>query len=171
MSAMLESLALQARALDAQGDRETAMTILIKALKFAEPEGFVGVFVDEGEAMQSLLAATASQLESAIDPSLISLKVYVAKLLKAFSTNQKAGAVSHPQARADGLIEPLTTRELEVLQLIAAGDSNQTIADKLIITVSAVKKHIGNIFGKLNVNSRTKALVRARQLGLLSTDQ
>jgi ATP-dependent transcriptional regulator len=171
MSAMLESLALQARALDAQGDREMAVTILIKALKFAEPEGFAGVFVDEGEVMQSLLAATARQLESAIDPALISLKVYVAKLLEAFPANQKAGAVSHPQAKADGLIEPLTTRELEVLQLIAAGDSNQTIADKLVITVSAVKKHIGNIFGKLNVNSRTKALVRARQLGLLSTDQ
>jgi LuxR family maltose regulon positive regulatory protein len=171
MSAMLESLALQARALDAQGDRETAVTILIKALKFAEPEGFAGIFVDEGEVMQSLLAAIARQLESAIDPALISLKVYVAKLLEAFPANQKAGAVSHPQAKADGLIKPLTTRELEVLQLIAAGDSNQTIADKLVITVSAVKKHISNIFGKLNVNSRTKALVRARQRGLLSTDQ
>ena len=67
-------------------------------------------------------------------------------------------------------IEPLTPRELEVLQLIAAGDSNQTIADKLFITLSAVKKHTGNIFNKLNVNSRTQAVVRARLLGLISMD-
>ncbi len=68
------------------------------------------------------------------------------------------------------MIEHLTARELEVLKLIAAGDSNQTIAEKLVITVSAVKKHTGNIFGKLNVNSRTQAVVCARQLGLLPVD-
>ena len=69
------------------------------------------------------------------------------------------------------MVEPLTPRELEILQLIAAGDSNQVIADKLVITVSAVKKHTGNIFGKLNVNSRTQAVARARQIGLLATDR
>jgi LuxR family maltose regulon positive regulatory protein len=68
-------------------------------------------------------------------------------------------------------IESLTPRETEVLQLIAAGDSNQRIADKLVITLSAVKKHTGNIFNKLNVNSRTQAIARARQLGLLSSDE
>jgi LuxR family maltose regulon positive regulatory protein len=66
-------------------------------------------------------------------------------------------------------IESLTPRELEVLQLIAGGDSNQSIANKLVITLSAVKKHTGNIFRKLNVNSRTQAIARARQLGLLSS--
>ena len=68
------------------------------------------------------------------------------------------------------LIATLTNRELEVLQLIAAGNSNQAIAEKLVITLSAVKKHSTNIFGKLNVNSRTQAVAHARQLGLLSTD-
>jgi LuxR family maltose regulon positive regulatory protein len=57
------------------------------------------------------------------------------------------------------------------LQLIAAGDSNRTIADKLVITLSAVRKHAGNIFGKLNVNNRTQAVARARQLGWLSADR
>ena len=121
--------------------------------------------------MQSLLVAAARQLESAIDPTLISLKVYVAKLLEAFPSNQKAGAVSHPQSKTDGLVEAMTSRELEVLQLIAAGDSNRTIADNLVITVSAVKKHTGNIFGKMGVNSRTQAVARARQLGLLSQNK
>jgi LuxR family maltose regulon positive regulatory protein len=68
------------------------------------------------------------------------------------------------------LVEPLTTRELEVLHLIAAGDSNRAIAEKLVITVSAVKKHTGNIYGKLSVDSRTQAVARARQLRLLSLD-
>ena len=67
----------------------------------------------------------------------------------------------------EGLIEPLTNRELEVLRLIALGDSNQMIAGKLVITISAVKKHTGNIFGKLNVSNRTQAVARARQLNLL----
>lgn len=68
------------------------------------------------------------------------------------------------------LVEPLTARELEVLRLIAEGDSNQAIAEKLVITVSAVKKHTGNIYGKLAVGSRTQAISRARQLGLLAAD-
>jgi LuxR family maltose regulon positive regulatory protein len=61
----------------------------------------------------------------------------------------------------------LTPRELEVLQLLAAGDSNQTIADKLVITVRAVKKHTGNIYGKLGVKSRTQAIALAHELKLI----
>ncbi len=165
---LLESLTLQALGLDTQGDRKTAVAILIKALALAEPEGFVNIFIEAGEGMPSLIAAAERQLESAIDPAYIPLQVYAARLLEAFPANQKMGAVYDPQARTDGLVEALTSREFEVLQLIAAGDSNRTIAEKLVITVSAVKKHSSNIFGKLNVNSRTHAVARARQLKLLS---
>ncbi len=72
-----------------------------------------------------------------------------------------------PADDIDSLVEPLTAREVEILQLIAAGDSNQAVADKLFITLSAVKKHAGHIFAKLHVNSRTQAVARARQVGLL----
>ena len=65
------------------------------------------------------------------------------------------------------LIEPLTERELEVLHLVAAGWTDQEIADKLVITVRTVKKHVENIQGKLGVNNRTQAAVRARELDLL----
>ena len=65
------------------------------------------------------------------------------------------------------LVEPLSARELEILRLIAAGHSNQAIADTLIIAVSTVKRHINNIYGKLDVQSRTQALLRARELNLL----
>ena len=165
-SAFLESLTLQACVLEAQGKREAAITILIKTLTLAEPEGLVRLFVEEGERMQSILAAVERQPGSAIDPTMIHLKSYVARIVEAFPADQKAGKVLSRQAKATGLIDALTLRELEVLQLIAAGDSNQTIAEKLVITVSAVKKHTGNIFGKLNVNSRTQAVARARQLHL-----
>ena len=63
-------------------------------------------------------------------------------------------------------MEPLSERELEILRLIAAGHSNQKIADALVIAVSTVKKHINNIYGKLEVQSRTQALARARELNL-----
>lgn len=79
--------------------------------------------------------------------------------------------IENRRSKIDNLLEPLTPRELEVLQLIAAGDSNQTIADKLVITARTVKKHTGNIYGKLNVSSRTQAVARARQLGLLPSDR
>jgi len=171
MTTMLESLALQACALDAQGERDAAVTILIKALTLAEPEGFVRVFVDEGEVMQQLLSAGTRHPATATDQAAIPLKSYVAKLLQVFQAVSSHTETPISKGNMMELIEPLTSRELEVLQLIAAGDSNQTIGEKLVITVSAVKKHTGNVFGKLNVNSRTQAVARARQLGLLSADE
>jgi ATP/maltotriose-dependent transcriptional regulator MalT len=99
------------------------------------------------------------------------VKRYARKLLDAFPGYGKPVAPHAKRpVKVAGLVEPLTSRELQVLQLVAAGDSNRTIADKLVITVSAVKKHTGNIYGKLSVTSRTQAVARARQLGLLPTD-
>ncbi len=65
------------------------------------------------------------------------------------------------------LVEPLSGREIEVLQLIAAGLSNREIADRLVIATGTVKRHINNIYGKLDVRSRTQAVARSRDLGLL----
>ena len=65
------------------------------------------------------------------------------------------------------LIEPLSDRELEVLALLANGLTNQAIADELVIALSTVKKHVNNIFGKLNVSSRTHAVSRAQELKIL----
>jgi LuxR family maltose regulon positive regulatory protein len=94
---------------------------------------------------------------------------YIKHILAAFSDNHSSPEVSITAHVDDDLkpIESLTAREREVLNHIAAGDSNQMIADKLVITLSAVKKHTRNIFAKLNVNSRTQAIVRARQLKLI----
>lgn len=162
--AWLEIMVQKILAFEAKGDRKAALAKLEQILGFAAKEGFVRVFVDEGLAMQRLLTATERQ------PWAGPYTHYLHRLLDAFPAREKPGSAPVGPPVMEGIIEPLTARELEVLTLIAAGDSNQAIADKLVITVSAVKKHISNIFGKLSVNSRTQAIARARQLGLLPTN-
>jgi LuxR family maltose regulon positive regulatory protein len=137
---------------------------VLQALELAEPEGFISIFVEEGQPIaEALTILLKRNLLRAVKPA------YVREILAAFPKAQSRKAVLIEGIDDDlAPIEPLTPRELEVLQLIAAGDSNQIIASKLVITLSAVKKHAGNIFQKLNVSSRTQALVRARMLGLLT---
>jgi LuxR family maltose regulon positive regulatory protein len=71
------------------------------------------------------------------------------------------------RARVDGLAEPLTAREIEILRLIAAGMQNQEIADHLVISLATVKRHIANVYGKLGAGHRTAAVARATELRLL----
>jgi LuxR family transcriptional regulator, maltose regulon positive regulatory protein len=168
--ALIEMLALQVCALNAKSDNEAAVEVLLRALTLAEPEGFVRIFVDEGERMQQLLVAVLHKMGTSSRQASQPSKTYIINLLDAFPGTPKSQVSPHSGDKVTGLVEQLTPRELEVLQLIAAGDSNQTIANKLVITLRAVKKHTGNIFGKLNVNSRTQAIARARQLELLSPD-
>ena len=66
-----------------------------------------------------------------------------------------------------GIVEPLTSRELEVLQMLAAGMPNQRIARELVVSLDTVKKHVSHLLGKLGAASRTEAVARARQLGLI----
>jgi LuxR family maltose regulon positive regulatory protein len=139
-------------------------------LQLAAPEGFISVFVEEGAALRSLLIAQRSAPSAERADQLN----YLDRLLAAFPVAAPQTAPRQSEIKnqpAEKLIEPLTPRELEVLRLIAAGDSNQAIADKLVITVRAVKKHTGNIYGKLGVSRRTQAVARARQLALLSSDE
>jgi LuxR family maltose regulon positive regulatory protein len=153
----IKSFALQALAYRALGDRaqsEASARALGQALTLAEPEGYVRVFVDEGPPMAELLRRAQSR---GIAPA------YVNKLLSAFPDGGLSSAVRRPPS----LIEPLNERELEVLRLIADGLSNREIAGKLIIALSTVKWHINNLYGKLHVRSRTQALARAKELGLL----
>ena len=140
-----------------------ALAYLEQAVALAEPAGMVLLFVEEGRELIPLLNAVVEH-PSASDP----VKQYAKHLLKAYGVD--TATVPDTGGEVNGLVEPLTQREMEVLELIAMGDSNQTIADKLFITVRTVKKHTGNIYGKLNTNSRTQAVARARELGLLATD-
>jgi LuxR family maltose regulon positive regulatory protein len=153
MGSILEILILQALAFSAQGKGTEALHVLQRALTLAEPEGYIRLFVDEGAPMVTLLLQAHAR---AILPG------YVATLLAACNVHvDSAPLPSNP------LVEPLTERELEVLQLLVAGLSNQAIAQELIVTVGTVKRHINSIYSKLAVNSRTQAVNRAHTLQLL----
>ncbi len=163
---LIEILILQALALQKQGDPAQALAVLATSLALAQAEGYVRVFVDEGSPMQSLLAQWAAHAGDG------PLREYARHLLSQFGAAPEGLAAAQSRVSpTGGLVEPLTPRELEVLQLICAGDSNQAIAEKLVITVSAVKKHAGNVLGKLGVTSRAQAMVKARQLGLAPKDE
>lgn len=150
---VLEILILQALAYSANGDKSAALLSLEKALTLAESEGYIRIFVDEGEAIQPLLVSCLSQGNHV---------AYVKKLLDQLQPHRDS------QSPNQLLIEPLSERELDVLYLMADGHTNQAIANDLFIALSTVKKHINNIYGKLNVPNRTQAINRARDLGILS---
>jgi LuxR family maltose regulon positive regulatory protein len=152
MGNALEILVIQALAFAGQGDIPRALGPLGRALSMAEPEGYVHLFVDEGDAMRALLRhAAAKGIASA----------YTNRLLAAFETPAPARAATVE------LAEPLTGREIEVLRLIAAGLRNEEIAGQLFISLATVKRHIANAYGKLGVSHRTEAVARANELHLL----
>jgi LuxR family maltose regulon positive regulatory protein len=95
----------------------------------------------------------------------------VGKLLAALEEAGGSPARARPGAPSgtisSALIEPLSDRELEVLRLVAAGLANAEIAEQLFLAVGTVKRHVFNLYGKLGANSRTSAVARARELGLL----
>jgi LuxR family maltose regulon positive regulatory protein len=159
---LIEVLVLQAVALELQGDTPSALAVLERAVSLARPEGYMRVFLDEGKPIETLLRTAITRWRDR------DLLAYARKLLAAFCQEQAERPVPLAKTSKGGaLTEPLSERELEVLQLIAAGYSNQEIADKLVISVRTVKKHVENIHGKLGVRSRTQAAFRARELNLL----
>jgi LuxR family maltose regulon positive regulatory protein len=149
-----------------QGNADRALTFLERALSLAEPEGYIRVFVDEGEPMRSLLAEFQSTIkkrpQAGSDESSFRLLAYANKLLAAFS-----GPGPAVTPTSESLPESLSERELEILRLIQAGLTNQEIADQIVIAVSTVKWHINHLYAKLGVHTRTQALARAKELGLL----
>ncbi len=137
------------------------------ALQLGEPERFLQLYREEGQSMIPLLKAVI-KIESASDK----VKLYAKKILQSFGSPIETDEPA-PRRRGSNsidLVEQPTPREIEVLQLLAAGDSNQNIADKLYISVRTVKKHTSNIYAKLGAMNRTQAVAIARRYGLLSAD-
>jgi LuxR family maltose regulon positive regulatory protein len=175
LRSLIEILVLRALALRLKGERDLALSALEQALSLAEPEGYVRSFVDEGQPMAGLL----SQILEAqpIGREAVSQSFgpdYPAKLLAAFAEPTKDGrrkTETRPSStvlgRSSVLVEPLSKREIEVLRLIAAGLSNQEIAQELVVALSTVKSHINHIYGKLDAKSRTQAVAKAQALDLL----
>ena len=149
---VLEILVLQALALEASGEAEAALTPLAEALSMAEPEDYAWLFICEGEPVRALLRGAVARGVST---------AYASRLLGAL------GETAPPAEGGASLPEPLTSREVEILRLIAAGMRNQEIADELVISVATVKRHIANAYGKLGVDHRTEAVARANELRLI----
>jgi LuxR family maltose regulon positive regulatory protein len=161
LGSSIEILALQALAFQAQNEVPHALASLKRALTLAEPAGYFRIFVDGGPPMARLLYEALSQ---EISPD------YIRRLLEAFPVVEPETIdASSKQSHERDLIEPLSDREREILQLIAEGLTNQEIGSQLYLSLNTVKAHTRNIYGKLGVNSRTQATARARALGLLSS--
>ena len=153
-------LLLDALALYAQRETESAITTLKQALALTEPENYIRSFLDLGKPMQEHLSWSLESL-SLSEPR---LRAYISKLLSHFGADV---SVEIKLPTGDALIEPLTERELEVLRLVAQGLSNREISERLFLALSTVKGHTRIIFDKLQVQRRTEAVARARELGLL----
>lgn len=136
---------------------------LERALTLARPAGYTLLFLEECPTLVPVLEAIANRSAA---PA--ALPHDARRLLDAWRA--RTGAATAVSAVAAALADPLTPREREVLQLLARGDSNQAIADSLVITVRTVKKHVTNILGKLGVSNRTQAVARARELGLIASE-
>jgi LuxR family transcriptional regulator, maltose regulon positive regulatory protein len=155
--AVIEVTMLMAIAKWAEDDVSGSLTHLERALTLAEPEGYVRLFVDEGQPMLDLLRRART---AGIGGD------FTGQLMAAFAepANVEAPKVT---GAVQGITEPITAREIEILRLIAAGMRNQEIADHLVISTATVKRHIANAYGKLGASHRTDALLRANSLNLL----
>jgi LuxR family maltose regulon positive regulatory protein len=159
IGSMLDILITTALAYHAQGSTSQAFASLERALTLAQPEGYFRIFVNEGESMRSLLLDFRGLIEKQPRGKDHELRGYVDKLLSAF-----AQPAEIPQSNS---IELLSERELEVLRLIAQGLSNDEISQQLFLALDTVKGHNRRIYNKLQVQRRTEAIIRARELGLL----
>jgi LuxR family maltose regulon positive regulatory protein len=153
-------LILDALALYAQEDTSSAIVKLKRALALAEPENYVRSFLDIGKPMEEFLL-WGMECQAFGEPH---LRAYVSRLLSHFGGDIQ---IKPSQLASEGLIEPLSDRELEVLRLIAQGLSNREIGERLFLSLNTVKGHNQKIFDKLQVQRRTEAVERSRQLGLL----
>jgi LuxR family transcriptional regulator, maltose regulon positive regulatory protein len=160
MGSVIEILILQSLAHEAQGNILLALAPLERALALAEPEGYVRIFVDEGEPMRMLL----EELSRNRDHPLCS---YADKLLAAFPQSLEAMPQSKIANQKYKIVDPLSEREMEVLRLLGTELSGPEIARELVVSLNTLRTHTKSIFYKLGVNNRRAAVRRAEELDLL----
>jgi LuxR family maltose regulon positive regulatory protein len=170
----VHALALQAMAYELAGERALALVALGRATMLGEPGRFNRTFTGEGPVMTGLLEALADAVRRGRGPAESGPAPYLAYLLREVGVQPETVSATAemqrdpPTAAALALLpEPLSDREIEVLALIASGASNQQIAEHLVVSMSTVKTHINRTYRKLGARSRTQAIARGRQLGVL----
>jgi LuxR family maltose regulon positive regulatory protein len=164
VGSVIEILVLQALAHRAQGNNTAALAPLARALTLAEPQGYLRIFVDEGEPMRLLIADFRFSIEKQMSSNALAQLGYTDKLLAAFAplVNQPS-TFKKPKSE---MVEPLSERELEVLKLLRSELSGPEIARELMVSLSTVRTHTQNIFAKMGVNNRRAAVRRAEELNL-----
>ena len=175
VTSQMEILVLQAMARFALGDDRSKQTLL-RALALGEPEGYRRIFLDEGRRLSELLRQCRSEQQApgSYFPSLAFIESLLEDIQRTRSGRQPGTQTTERKtglntARLeDGFPISLSIREIEVLKLIAEGKSNQEISDHLYLALNTTKRHAYNIFAKLEVSKRTQAVMKARQLGLIS---
>jgi LuxR family maltose regulon positive regulatory protein len=140
------------------------LEVVEEALRLAEAEGYRRVFIDAGE---PVVQALRLWLQQGVSKDDLRLRGCALAILAACTGSAAPEVGAQPPGSSERLPEPLSPREQEVLLLVARGLTNQQIATRLVISVRTVKKHVENIHGKLAAHSRTHAVMRARELGLL----
>ena len=166
VGSIIETSTLRALALAVSGEETAAVSALAGALTLACPEGYVRVFADDGPPMPALLSRLIAAQRTGHAAARVPLGC-LARLQRAFDSGHAAPDPGRGNTAMPGLVEPLTSRELEVLGMLAAGRSNQAIAGQLVVTLDTVKKHVSHLLGKLGAANRTEAVSRARELGLI----
>jgi LuxR family maltose regulon positive regulatory protein len=166
IGSVIEIRAIRALALAALGDEVGATASLTSALELGWPQGYIRVFTDEGPAMAAVLGMLIAAQRSDQRAARIPLTC-LARLQRSFGNGHPGGGGATANSRAPQLIEQLTSREREVLGMLAAGRSNQGIASHLVISLDTVKKHVSHLMGKLGAANRTEAVARGRELGLI----
>ena len=161
---VIEIRLLQALVYHMLSQETQALNALSEAVRLAEPEGYIRSFVDESTPMETLLYRLRKR-DRKCGPT-----PYLDTLLAAFQQESRAHAQAEERTQAQALPEPLSERELQVLQLLAQGLSNQEIAQELVIAVDTVKRHVNHIFSKLGVHNRIQATKQAQELGLLDEE-
>ncbi len=164
---LVETLLLKAIIYQAIGDLNLALAEMTSAIHTAAQDRYVRIFVDEGETVQHLLMKCALTGASEDSAGIHQLLSHFPAPADKFTDVSPVRTDIQGQLSSSGMIEPLTAREQEVLVLIAAGCTNREIAERLVMTENTVKKHTSHIFGKLQVSSRTQALIKAREFGLI----
>jgi LuxR family maltose regulon positive regulatory protein len=170
MGSVLEILVTQALVDQAQGSSTQARAALECALALAQPEGYLRIFTNEGAPLRSMLMALRESYENQPRPNNREITGYLHKILSAFSPSgemqQPKQSMSDEHPANARLEDPLSQRELEVLKLIVQGLSNREISARLYLALNTVKGYNQKIFSKLQVQSRTEAMIRVREMGL-----
>jgi LuxR family transcriptional regulator, maltose regulon positive regulatory protein len=154
-----EALMLQAEAFWMQSCPDQALGVLSQAVSIAEPRGFIRLFIEEGQLMDSMLKSLSARSEE-------SCSERASRLLKNFPEEDiETAALVSPVKRMT--LSPLSDREIEVLSLVATGLSNPEIAERLVVSTATIKTHVSHIYDKLDAQNRAEAVAHAKEKGLI----